>query len=85
MLILLVNYTYNGVCGSRHCRDFVHRVAVFTADSDRQCWSHFNTGVYGSNTAFSLYLFKYCSNVQTVSETKLWFAQYVPIMTLILF
>ena len=40
-------YSVYGVCGSRNFRQFVHRVAVFTADSDPQCWSHFNTGVYG--------------------------------------
>ena len=50
-----------GVCGSRYCRDFVHLVAVFTADSDRQCWSQFSIGVYGSKTNFSLPFFKYWS------------------------
>ena len=50
-----------GSCGSRNFRQFKHRVAVFTADSDRECWSHFSTGVYGSKTNFSLPFFKYWS------------------------
>ena len=57
-------------CGSRNSRHFTHRVAVLTANSDRQCWSHFSTAVYGSKTDFSLPYLKYCSKVQTVSEKK---------------
>ena len=57
---LVIVHVY-GVCGSQYCRDFVHRVAVFTADNDQQCWSHFSTGVYGTKTNFSLPFLKYWS------------------------
>ena len=32
---------------------------IFTAHSDRQCWSRFSTGVYGSKTNFLLPFFRY--------------------------
>ena len=43
-------YHYTDYAGLENVRQFMHRVAVFTANSEWQCWSHFNTGVYGSNT-----------------------------------
>ena len=57
-------------CGSRNFRHFTHRVVVFTADSEGQCWSYFSIGVYGSKTVFSLPFSKYCFYLQTVSEKK---------------
>ena len=52
-------YPVYGSCGSRNFRQFTHRVTVFTADSEQQCWSHYSIGVYGSKTNFSLPFFKY--------------------------
>ena len=72
-----------GSSGSRNVRAFEHRVAVFTAHSDWQCWPCYSIGVYGSKTVFSLPFFKYCSNVQTVSEKMFCLCPNVPIMTLI--
>ena len=48
-----------GGCGSRNSRPFTHRVTIFTANSDRQCWSCFSIGLYGSKTNFSLPFIKY--------------------------
>ena len=54
----LIKPVLYGVCWSRNFRQFVHRVAVFTAHSEQQCWYHFSIGVYGSKTNFSLPFFK---------------------------
>ena len=44
----------SGSCGSRNFRQYKHRVTIFTINSDRQCWSHYSIGVYGSKTNFLL-------------------------------
>ena len=64
----LINCSIYGLCGSRISRQFGHRVTVFTANSDRQCWSQFSIEVYGRETVFSAPFCKYYSNLQTVSE-----------------
>ena len=47
------------LCVSRNFRQFTHRVAIFTADSDQQCWSHFSIVLYGNKSNFSLPYLKY--------------------------
>ena len=78
-----MTYILYGVCGSRISRQFVHRVAVLTGNSDQQCWSLFSIGVYGSKLVFPLPFVKYCSNQQTVSQKKFSFGPSLPVMTFI--
>ena len=74
-----------GLCWSRNSREFAHRVSVFTANSEWQCWSHYSIGLYGTKTKFSLPFIKYCSNLQTVSEKKFSFSPKSPVMSLIFY
>ena len=46
-----------GLCGSRNFRQCTHRVVVFTANSDWQCWSLYSIELYGRKTVFSLSFF----------------------------
>ena len=64
----LVHSPYLDYAGLGIVHRFVYRMAVFTANSDRQWWARFSIGVYGSKTIFSLSYFRYWSNVKTVSE-----------------
>ena len=84
-LFVYVRGTIYGLCGSRNFRQFKHPVAVFTANSDWQCWSLFSIGLYGSKTNFSLPFIKYSSQLQTVSEKKFPFDPSTPIRTIIFY
>ena len=60
-------------CGSQYFREFMYRVAIFTADSDRQCLSCFSIGLYGSCGSRNFPAFEHRVAVFTVnSECKCW-------------
>ena len=42
----------SGLCGSRNFRHFAHRVTVFTANSERKCWSRLALESMGAKQYF---------------------------------
>ena len=68
---LFICFFLYGSCGSRNSCGFKHCLAVFTGNSDRQCWSCLALESMGANPTFRCHFLNICPSYKQSARKSL--------------